>query len=132
MNASRHIVQPWLEDGLAHALEIEDLHRALSRDGVVVRGKSSISSRPAGRDQTPLDITQKSLYGRCEEMQILFVAAARTVGLPSRAASTPWWAHMDNKSRLGGGISRWTGGFTPVIWDAAYFPNQTWFSGHGG
>ena len=50
----------------------------------------------SGRDQSPLDIMQKSLIGRCEEMQILLVAATRTVGIPSRPASTPGWAHMDN------------------------------------
>ncbi len=82
----------------------------------------------SGRDQSPLDITQKSFLGRCEEMQILFVAAARTVGLPSRPASTPWWAHMDNNHA-------WAEVYLDGAWhytgdmDAAYFPDQTWFSG---
>lgn len=82
----------------------------------------------SGRDQTPLDITQRSLTGRCEEMQILLVAAARTVGLPSRPASTPWWAHMDNNHA-------WAEVFLDGAWhytgdmDAAWFPDQTWFSG---
>ncbi|MDD2229903.1 MAG: transglutaminase-like domain-containing protein [Candidatus Cloacimonetes bacterium] len=81
----------------------------------------------SGRDQSPLDITQRSLIGRCEEMQILFVAAARTVGLPSRPASTPWWAHMDNNHA-------WAEVFLDGAWhytgdmDAAWFPDQTWFS----
>jgi hypothetical protein len=82
----------------------------------------------SGRDQSPLDITQKSLIGRCEEMQILFVAAARTVGLPSRPASTPWWAHMDNNHA-------WAEVWLDNSWhytgdmDSAWFPDQTWFSG---
>jgi len=82
----------------------------------------------SGRDQTPLDITRKSIVGRCEEMQILFVAAARTVGLPSRPASTPWWAHMDNNHA-------WAEVWLDNAWhytgdmDAAYYPDQTWFSG---
>jgi len=82
----------------------------------------------SGRDQSPLDITQKSLIGRCEEMQILLVAAARTVGLPSRPASTPWWAHMDNNHA-------WAEIFLDGAWhytgdmDSAWFPDQTWFSG---
>lgn len=82
----------------------------------------------SGRDQSPLDITQKSLLGRCEEMQILLVAAARTVGLPARPASAPWWAHMDNNHA-------WAEVFLDGEWcytgdmDAAWFPNQTWFSG---
>jgi len=82
----------------------------------------------SGRDQSPMDITQRSLIGRCEEMQILFVAAARTVGLPSRPASTPWWAHMDNNHA-------WAEVFLDGAWhytgdmDSAWFPDQTWFSG---
>lgn len=82
----------------------------------------------SGRDQSPIDITQKSLLGRCEEMQILFVAAARTVGIPARPASTPWWAHTDNNHA-------WAEFFYDGRWnytgdmDSAYFPNQTWFSG---
>ncbi len=82
----------------------------------------------SGRDQNPLDITQRSLIGRCEEMQILLVAAARTVGLPSRPASTPWWAHMDNNHAWAeiylDGAWHYTGDM-----DAAWFPDQTWFSG---
>jgi len=82
----------------------------------------------SGRDQTPLDIIHKSIIGRCEEMQILLVAAARTVGLPSRPASVPWWAHIDNNHA-------WTEIFLDGEWhytgdmDMAYFPDQTWFSG---
>lgn len=81
----------------------------------------------SGRDQSPLDITQKSLIGRCEEMQILFVAAARVVGIPARPASTPWWAHTDNNHA-------WAEVYLDGKWDytgdmdAAYYPNQTWFS----
>ncbi|MEF3695202.1 MAG: transglutaminase-like domain-containing protein [Candidatus Cloacimonadota bacterium] len=82
----------------------------------------------SGRDQSPVDIAFYSLTGRCEEMQILFVAAARTVGIPSRPASTPWWAHIDNNHA-------WAEIFIDGGWhytgdmDGAYFPDQTWFSG---
>lgn len=116
-----------LEDGLAQALEIEDLTERY-RETASWCVEKLYFKQTSGRDQTPLDITQKSLYGRCEEMQILFVAAARTVGLPSRAASTPWWAHMDNNHA-------WAEVYLDGEWiytgdmDAAYFPNQTWFSG---
>jgi len=82
----------------------------------------------SGRDMSPLDITQRSYLGRCEEMQILFVAAARTVGLPARPASTPWWAHADNNHAWAEvwleGAWHYTGDM-----DAAYYPDQTWFSG---
>ncbi len=117
-----------LEDGLREILnsapnELE-LYRAVSQ-WCVGRLKFRQTS---GRDQSPLDITQKSILGRCEEMQILFVAAARTVGLPSRAASTPWWAHQDNNHAWAevwlDGAWHYTGDM-----DAAYFPDQTWFSG---
>ncbi len=82
----------------------------------------------SGRDQSPMDIVFKSQYGRCEEMQILFVAAARTVGLPARPASTPWWPHQDNNHAWAevwlDGAWHYTGDM-----DAAYHPDQTWFSG---
>ncbi|MCB5248663.1 MAG: transglutaminase-like domain-containing protein, partial [Candidatus Cloacimonadales bacterium] len=84
-----------LEDGLDTVLEIADpLERYRATASWCV--EKLLFMQTSGRDQSPLDITRKSLTGRCEEMQILFVAAARTVGLPSRPASTPWWAHMDN------------------------------------
>ncbi|MDD4686544.1 MAG: transglutaminase-like domain-containing protein [Candidatus Cloacimonetes bacterium] len=116
-----------LEDGLDLVLEIADpleRYRACATWCV----EKLQFKQTSGRDQNPLDITQKSLVGRCEEMQILFVAAARTVGLPSRPASTPWWAHMDNNHA-------WAEVYLDDEWhytgdmDAAYFPDQTWFSG---
>ncbi|MFO8144639.1 MAG: transglutaminase domain-containing protein, partial [Candidatus Syntrophosphaera sp.] len=67
-----------LDDGLREILQTSDdeleLYRAVSH-WCVSRLKFTPTS---GRDQSPLDITQKSFLGRCEEMQILFVAAART------------------------------------------------------
>lgn len=117
-----------LDDGLRQVWEgnsdMMERYRATS-SWCVEKLKFQQSS---GRDQSPLDITQKSLLGRCEEMQILFVAAARTVGLPSRPASTPWWAHIDNNHA-------WAEVFLDGVWaytgdmDAAFYPNQTWFSG---
>jgi hypothetical protein len=116
-----------LEDGLAEVLQIEDpLTRYRETANWCV--EKLLFMQTSGRDQSPLDISRNSLTGRCEEMQILFVAAARTVGLPSRPASTPWWAHMDNNHA-------WAEVFMNEEWhytgdmDAAYFPNQTWFSG---
>jgi len=35
-------------------------------------------------------------YGRCEEMVILYMSAARTVCLPTRQAYTPWWSTCDS------------------------------------
>jgi len=82
----------------------------------------------SGRDQSPVDIVQKSLIGRCEEMQILLVSACRTIGLPARPAYTPWWAHTDNNHA-------WTEIYLDGEWhytgdmDMAWFPDNTWFSG---
>ena len=81
----------------------------------------------SGRDLSPLDIAAKSLSGRCEESQILFVALCRTVGIPARAASTPWWAHQDDNHA-------WAEVFINGKWyysgdaDGGYWVNQTWFS----
>jgi len=82
----------------------------------------------SGRDESPLDVAEKSLYGRCEESQILFVALCRTVGIPARPASTPWWAHQDDNHA-------WAEVFLNGAWhysgdsDGGYWPDQTWFTG---
>jgi len=82
----------------------------------------------SGRDLAPLDVASRSLVGRCEESQILFVALCRTVGIPARAASTPWWAHQDDNHA-------WAEVFLNGKWhysgdaDGGYWPNQTWFTG---
>jgi peroxiredoxin/transglutaminase-like putative cysteine protease len=47
------------------------------------------------RDQGPLE-TLKSGYGRCEEMMIIYMSVARSVGVPCRSAWTTWWAICDN------------------------------------
>ncbi|MFO7660336.1 MAG: transglutaminase domain-containing protein, partial [Candidatus Cloacimonadaceae bacterium] len=81
----------------------------------------------SGRDLSPMDIAAKSLSGRCEESQILFVALCRTVGIPARPASTPWWAHQDDNHA-------WAEVFLNGQWyysgdsDGGYWVNQTWFS----
>jgi len=46
-------------------------------------------------DQGPLD-TQTRGVGRCEELSILFVDAARAVGIPARPCYTPAWRHSDD------------------------------------
>ncbi len=82
----------------------------------------------SGRDQSPLDVAAKSLYGRCEESQILFAALCRTVGIPARPASTPWWAHQNDNHA-------WVEVFLNGKWhysgdsDGGYWPDQTWFTG---
>jgi len=41
-------------------------------------------------DSSPLEIMKRG-YGRCEEEGIFFNAVARSVGVPARVASTPYW-----------------------------------------
>lgn len=47
------------------------------------------------RDQGPLT-TRKRGIGRCEEEMILYIAAARSVGIPARPVFTRYWPFMDN------------------------------------
>lgn len=47
------------------------------------------------RDQGPVTTVRRGI-GRCEEMTIAFIAAARSVCLPARQCWTPWWRLADN------------------------------------
>lgn len=47
------------------------------------------------RDQGVFENLKRGV-GRCEEMMILYMAAARSVGLPVRACSTPLWSTCDS------------------------------------
>ncbi|HCX72714.1 MAG TPA: hypothetical protein DHM37_03265 [Candidatus Cloacimonas sp.] len=77
-----------------------------------------------GRDQAPLT-TIKRGYGRCEEQMIIYIAAARAVGIPARPTSAPYWSFMDNNHA-------WVEFWTPEGWkylgEAENSPNRTWFS----
>ena len=123
-NYRNELWQDGLKDVFENSTDLTDRYRKVSLWCV----ENLRFKQTSGRDQTPLDITQKSYFGRCEEMQILFVAACRVVGIPSRPASTPWWAHQDNNHA-------WAEVFLDGKWhytgdmDSAYYPNQTWFSG---
>ncbi len=52
-----------------------------------------VSTEP--RDQGPVTTVRRGA-GRCEEMTIAFVAAARAVCLPARQSWTPYWSLADN------------------------------------
>jgi len=62
--------------------------------------------RSSGRDQDPLT-TIRSGFGRCEEEMILVIAAMRSIGIPARSCSTPYWAHCDNNHAW---VEVWTNG----------------------
>ncbi len=77
-----------------------------------------------GRDQASLT-TIKRGYGRCEEMMIIFIDAARSVGIPVRAASAPYWNFTDNNHA-------WVEIWTPDGWKYRGEPenslNHSWFT----
>ena len=43
-----------------------------------------------GRDQSGFTSSKRG-YGRCEEMMIIYMCAARAVGIPVRSCSAPYW-----------------------------------------
>ena len=79
-----------------------------------------------GRDQAPLT-TIKRGYGRCEEMMIIYIAAARSVGIPARPASVSYWNFTDNNHA-------WVEIWTPDGWkytggaEPSNSLNNAWFS----
>ncbi len=81
----------------------------------------------SGRDMAPFDILERTNIGRCEEMQIFFISAARTLGIPARPAMTPLWAHTDNNHA-------WVEVFVNDTWrylgavEPAYELDDAWFS----
>ena len=78
-------------------------------------------------DAPPLSLCRSSL-GRCEELMILYIAAARSVGLPCRQAYTPAWPFMNNNHAW---VEVYTGGGWHYL--GAAEPSQlshTWFSRH--
>ena len=77
-----------------------------------------------GRDQTPLT-TIKRGFGRCEESMILYIAAARSVGIPARPASVPFWNFTDNNHAW---VEIWTPEGWKYLGEAENSLNKTWFT----
>ncbi|MBU4486753.1 MAG: transglutaminase-like domain-containing protein, partial [Candidatus Delongbacteria bacterium] len=79
-----------------------------------------------GKDQAPLT-TIKRGYGRCEEMMIIYMAAARSVGVPVRSAGAPLWSFTDSNHA-------WVEVWTPTGWkylgagESSDQLNKTWFT----
>ncbi len=65
-----------------------------------------------GRDQGPLTTMLRGV-GRCEEEMILYICAARSVGIPARTCSTPYWTYTDNNH----------------AWCEAFADGRWWFLG---
>jgi hypothetical protein len=82
-------------------LFFEELAPRLKKRGVTTLEKAAVEvnrwcgskvtfkGTPA-EDASPLETMERG-YGRCEEEGIFFNAAARSVGVPARMASTPYW-----------------------------------------
>ncbi|MEW5774033.1 MAG: transglutaminase domain-containing protein [Thermodesulfobacteriota bacterium] len=85
-------------------------------------------STTARWDQGPADTWTRGL-GRCEELTILFVAAARAVGIPARTCLTPYWRHSDDNHLWAefwdGAGWRYLGSGEPES-----LPGLAWFSPH--
>lgn len=64
------------------------------------------------RDQGPLTTMLRGV-GRCEEEMILYICAARSIGIPARACHTPYWTFTDNNH----------------AWCEAYADGRWWFLG---
>jgi hypothetical protein len=80
-----------LKDRLKNAVTLSDAALAVNK----WCSEKIYFKQTQSRDQGPFE-TLKSGYGRCEEMMIFYIDAARSVGVPSRQAWTPYWAHCDN------------------------------------
>jgi transglutaminase-like putative cysteine protease len=64
------------------------------------------------RDQGPLTTMLRGV-GRCEEEMILYICAARSIGIPARPCHTPYWTFTDNNH----------------AWCEAYADGRWWFLG---
>jgi len=80
----------------------------------------------SGRDQAPLTTIKRGI-GRCEEMMIIYIAAARSVGIPTRPASVPFWNFTNNNHA-------WVEIWTPDGWkytgsaEPSNSLNKSWFT----
>lgn len=76
---------------------------------------------------TPIDILKVG-FGRCEELSILFTAAARSVGIPVRGCWVPAWRHTNDNHVW---VEIWNAGqWIPLDAGALITnPNNNWFLG---
>jgi transglutaminase-like putative cysteine protease len=83
--------------------------------------------RPTSRRDLGVISVLEAGYGRCEETNILFMAAARAVGLPVRQAMVPWWQHADGNHAW---VEAWTKDGWKFLESGTEFSalNQTWFA----
>lgn len=79
------------------------------------------------RDQDPITTIRRGI-GRCEEMAIAYIAAARSVCIPARSCWTPWWALSDNNHAW---VEVWVDGEWHYTGAAEARPelDDAWFTG---
>ena len=80
----------------------------------------------SSRDQNPLMTMDRGL-GRCEEEEIFYICAARSVGIPARPCFTPWWMAQDNNHAW---VEVWTGSRWHYLGACEPAPDldQAWFT----
>ena len=101
------------------------MEEALERVGEWCAQKAQY--RPTSRRDLSVISILDAGYGRCEETNILFLAAARAVGLPVRQAMVPWWQHADGNHAW---VEAWTENGWKFLESGTEFSalNQTWFA----
>ena len=113
-------------DPLSYVTNFPDVEERIREVNLWCRERMTFIST-SGRNQDPITIQQKSNIGRCGEMQVFFISACRTIGIPARPAWTPWWGHTDNNHA-------WTEVFVDGKWyyvgaaEPDYYLNSTWFT----
>ncbi len=83
-----------------------------------------VFQQTSGRDQGPLTTIRRG-KARCEETMIIYIAAARSVGIPARTASAPYWNFTDSNHAW---IEVWTPSGWKYIGEIANRLNDTWFT----
>lgn len=101
------------------------MEEALSRVGAWCAARAEY--RPTSRRDLGVLSILDAGYGRCEETNILFMAAARAVGLPVRQAMVPWWQHADGNHAW---VEAWTEDGWKFLESGTEFTelNRTWFA----
>lgn len=126
---SQEPVQPWrrvLHDRIwpriANAGSMEEAALAVNR---WCREQATFIST-SRRDMGPLTTITRGL-GRCEEEMILTISAMRSVGIPARGCSTPYWTFTDNNHAW---VEVWADGQWYYMGgcEPAQCLNRAWFS----
>ena len=101
------------------------MEEALSRVGAWCAARAEY--RPTSRRDLGVMSILDAGWGRCEETNILFMSAARAVGLPVRQAMVPWWQHADGNHAW---VEAWTGEGWKFLESGTEFSelNRTWFA----